>query len=209
MSTREERRLWQEFREKHGISVNEFKKRWRKMFEREPKPGEIDEYVLMRTRLRANLGRKKKVKMPPITVTRRFEWDMGHRLPNHNGKCARLHGHRYAMELDVTADRLTNVPGDSSEGMVIDFGDLDKVIDQAIGYWDHRTMLYDDDGSLYAEGGEESLGVFRVPFIPTAENLCLEVLKRLQKLMVWPTLHITRIRIYETPKSWAEVHPWK
>ena len=58
-----------------------------------------------------------------ITVTRRYEWDMAHRLPEHSGKCSRLHGHRYVAEIDVEGE-IDQASG-SSHGMVLDFGDLD------------------------------------------------------------------------------------
>lgn len=135
-----------------------------------------------------------------VTITRRYEWDMAHRLVNHLGKCCRLHGHRYVLECDATGPlRKTG----SSEGMVYDFGDVDECINKAIGWWDHRTMLQDTDPiHLSSDSGllESELGIFRVPYRPTAENMAIEVMKLLSVDM-----RVTRVRIYETPKSWAEV----
>ena len=38
---------------------------------------------------------------PPITCTRRIEFDAAHRVMGHEGKCKHLHGHRYALEARV------------------------------------------------------------------------------------------------------------
>lgn len=51
-----------------------------------------------------------------ITVTRVLEFDAGHRVVNHESKCATLHGHRYKVEIVAAA------PGLDSLGRVIDFG---------------------------------------------------------------------------------------
>lgn len=213
MSTRDQRRDWQEFREKHGETLAQFKKKWRAMFGRMPNDAEVEQYRQKRAELRAPLGRKKRMdKEPQVTVTRSFKWDMAHRLPNHGGKCRRLHGHRYLAEIDVTGPIRTS---GSSQGMVIDFGDLDKIIDDVIGFWDHRTMLFEGDNCLsYGEENmdlhhENEVGIFRVPFHPTAENIARHVLTLLThhfRKLLGDVKHctVTRVRIYETPTGWAE-----
>lgn len=137
-------------------------------------------------------------KMPVqlVTLTTRYEWDMGHRLPSHNGKCRRLHGHRYTAEIDVTGPLMTLGP---SMGMVVDFYVLKKAIDAAIGHWDHRTMLHEEDPLRLDD--EDDTGVLRVSFVPTAENIAREVMR----VMRMQGLNITRVRVYETPNGWAEV----
>ena len=34
-----------------------------------------------------------------ISVTRRLEFDAGHRIPDHRSQCRNLHGHRYVLEI--------------------------------------------------------------------------------------------------------------
>ena len=51
-----------------------------------------------------------------IEITRRLEFDAGHRVLGHEGKCKNLHGHRYSAEITVTAPDLDGL------GRVIDFG---------------------------------------------------------------------------------------
>jgi len=47
----------------------------------------------------------------------RETFDAAHFLPNHKGKCARMHGHTWRIELTMQAEKLNN-------GMVHDFLDI-------------------------------------------------------------------------------------
>ncbi|MDP2056292.1 MAG: 6-carboxytetrahydropterin synthase, partial [Thiobacillus sp.] len=37
-----------------------------------------------------------------MLITRRLEFDAGHRIPNHASQCRHLHGHRYALEITLS-----------------------------------------------------------------------------------------------------------
>ncbi|MHB8760606.1 MAG: 6-pyruvoyl trahydropterin synthase family protein, partial [Thiobacillus sp.] len=37
-----------------------------------------------------------------MLITRRLEFDAGHRIPNHGSQCRHLHGHRYALEITLS-----------------------------------------------------------------------------------------------------------
>ena len=103
-----------------------------------------------------------------ITITRRLEFDAGHRVMNHEGKCATLHGHRYVVEVVATSPELDQL------GRVVDF----SVLKQELGnwldqYWDHTTILYKDDKQT-VELVQQCPGFKEpavVPFNPTAENM--------------------------------------
>jgi 6-pyruvoyltetrahydropterin/6-carboxytetrahydropterin synthase len=126
-----------------------------------------------------------------ITVTVKHEWDMAHRLPLHDGKCKRLHGHRYVTEIDVAGTVNTTT------GIIIDFVIVRDAVKDAIGVWDHRCMLHDSDPiALTVEEG-----CLRVSFMPTAENIAQEIVR----LLMNRDLNVVRVRVYETPNGWAEV----
>jgi hypothetical protein len=40
----------------------------------------------------------------PMRITRRLEFDAGHRIPDHASQCRHLHGHRYALEITLSGD---------------------------------------------------------------------------------------------------------
>jgi 6-pyruvoyltetrahydropterin/6-carboxytetrahydropterin synthase len=155
-----------------------------------------------------------------IQVTRRFEFDAAHRLPDHPGKCRRLHGHRYAA--DVTLRYKYGSLQVDDRGMVTDFGDMKRVI----GEWidrelDHKTVLAGDPnrmpGTLDAaeedlavacrkSGGDDAVAV--CPFgPPTAENMAEWIMSELSLVVVTKLqgTEVIAVRLYETPSCWAEV----
>ena len=80
-----------------------------------------------------------------MIVTRKIEFDMGHRVPNHKSKCRNPHGHRYVAEVGVD-DKVIIEKGASDEGMVIDFSDLKEIMMNKIdGVCDHAFMISRDD----------------------------------------------------------------
>ena len=57
-----------------------------------------------------------------------------HMLRNYEGPCARLHGHNWNIKLDVLAGNLNDI------GITVDFLDLDKILWQVIGPFDHNNF---------------------------------------------------------------------
>jgi 6-pyruvoyltetrahydropterin/6-carboxytetrahydropterin synthase len=58
-----------------------------------------------------------------MRISRRLEFDSGHRIPNHESQCRHLHGHRYALEVTLTGNIIV-APGDAQHGMVMDFSQV-------------------------------------------------------------------------------------
>ena len=56
-------------------------------------------------------------------ITRRLEFDAGHRIPHLKSQCRHLHGHRYALEVTLSGE-IIQVEGVSEQGMVMDFSDV-------------------------------------------------------------------------------------
>lgn len=61
-------------------------------------------------------------------------FDAAHRLPDYKGKCERIHGHTWHIEAEVAGREL----GDN--GMVCDFFDLRRILNDAIGPLDHAYI---------------------------------------------------------------------
>ena len=140
-------------------------------------------------------------------ITRRIEFDAGHRIPNHDSKCKHLHGHRYALEATLSGALIVE-RGASSEGMVLDFSVLKQAMVSTIAEpWDHKLLLYVRD-PLAVWAAEETLmqidelGIVTLPSIPTVENLARLAYERIQAEI--PSLKLTRVRLYETPNCWAD-----
>ncbi len=141
-----------------------------------------------------------------IEVTKVVEWDMGHRVPNHANKCRFPHGHRYRLEVRLSGE-LNSQQGTSSEGMVFDFGDIKRVLVEKIhDVLDHSFMAYQHDTLLthMHEQYPQEMQVLFVPFIPTAENIIIWCHEQLKS--AFPShVHISHLRLYETPNSWADL----
>ncbi|WP_017303815.1 6-carboxytetrahydropterin synthase QueD [Spirulina subsalsa] len=55
-------------------------------------------------------------------IYKEFRFEAAHRLPYHDGKCRRLHGHSWVGRVYVKGDRL--IREGAKQGMIQDFGDL-------------------------------------------------------------------------------------
>lgn len=138
-------------------------------------------------------------------ITRRLEWDSGHRVLGHEGKCACLHGHRYAAEVTFVAKELDDL------GRVIDFGTVKTILGAWIDkHWDHTIILHRDDPLLKVHVSD--LFGNKGPYImPGGRNTTAEELAYELYTVCIATLpeHITvtRVRIFETPNCWADFIP--
>lgn len=105
-------------------------------------------------------------------------FDAAHTLPLHEGKCTRLHGHTYKVELGLL------VPIDEETGMGIDMGRISDFLRRQVqGKFDHYNL---ND---------------KMNRPTTAENIADEVLK--DAIREFPNL-LLRIRVFETPTHWVE-----
>ena len=60
------------------------------------------------------------------TITVAITFAAAHRLPDHEGKCCRLHGHTYGLEVTVEGTPQESGP---AAGMVMDFAELRERVD--------------------------------------------------------------------------------
>lgn len=143
-----------------------------------------------------------------MQITRRLEFDAGHRIPNHSSQCRHLHGHRYAIEITLTGD-IINQEGASDEGMVMDFADVKRIAkEQVVDAWDHAFLVYCKDETvlsfLNSLPGHKTV---ILDVVPTAENLARVAFKLLDPAYrdTYNThLTLQRVRLYETPNNWAD-----
>lgn len=69
-------------------------------------------------------------------VMRRYHFESAHWLPNvpEGHKCKRMHGHNYELEIFVRSNDL------NAQGFVIDFWELDKIVQPFVDILDHKTI---------------------------------------------------------------------
>ena len=73
-----------------------------------------------------------------MRIRKQFSFEAAHVLPHHDGKCSRLHGHSYRLDVSVDGPLQTTGP---ATGMIVDFDVLAKVVTTAvIDALDHRSL---------------------------------------------------------------------
>jgi 6-pyruvoyltetrahydropterin/6-carboxytetrahydropterin synthase len=111
-------------------------------------------------------------------------YDSAHFLRNYHGKCERLHGHRYVVQLTLGKEDLDN------SGIAFDFVEVKRHLRDLANELDHNNL-----NEL-------------PPFLerePSAENQARyffdEMKKRLPREMANSILYT---RVWETPTQWAQ-----
>ena len=143
-----------------------------------------------------------------VTITRRLEFDAGHRIPH---QCRHLHGHRYALEITVVG-ALVEVDGAPDQAMVADFSEVKAIANRIVVQpWDHAFLAWKHDRQvvdfLATLPGHRTVE-FEQP--PTAEHLAATAFELLQAALAeryGPRVTLSRVRLYETPNAWAEAGP--
>ena len=143
-----------------------------------------------------------------MLVTRRLEFDAGHRIPDHRSQCRHLHGHRYVLEVTLAGDIIRKA-GDPANGMVMDFFEV-KTLAQShlVDRWDHAFLVYEGDTQivdfLSSIAGHKTV---ILDCVPTAENLAEKAFRTLDTAhrdTYGNHLRLERVRLYETPNCWAD-----
>ena len=143
-----------------------------------------------------------------LSITRKLEFDAGHRIPDHRSQCRNLHGHRYVLEITLEGE-IVNVEGAPDRGMVMDFADVKSLaVQHLVDRWDHAFLVFEGDtqvrGFLDTMPGHKTVVLDR---IPTVENLALiafEILSNVYDAHYGVDLRLKRVRLYETPNCWAD-----
>jgi len=141
-------------------------------------------------------------------ITRRLEFDAGHRIPHHASQCRHMHGHRYAIEITLSGEVIPT-EGVAEQGMVMDFSDVKNIANSAlVNHWDHAFLVYQGDRAVVeflASLPDHKTVV--LPVVPTAENLAVEAFRILDAAYLdtyGNQLRLERVRLYETPNNWAD-----
>ncbi|MFW5721495.1 MAG: 6-pyruvoyl trahydropterin synthase family protein [Bacteroidota bacterium] len=119
------------------------------------------------------------------------EFDYAHKLPNYEGSCANLHGHRGKLEITFVR---TDGENTNDEGFVADFKKLKEIIDAAIlSEFDHKYIN-------------------RIIYNPTCENMVEWIIDQIEESkpmkIAFEQLKVkpVKIKMYETPDSFIECH---
>jgi 6-pyruvoyltetrahydropterin/6-carboxytetrahydropterin synthase len=128
-------------------------------------------------------------------IFREVQFDASHRLLHYRGKCNRLHGHRWKVEIWMEGQ------ADEKTRMVVDF----NMIKDVICGFDHQVILNSEDPMV------DAIRVFH-PVIttqgdPTSEtiaSLCAEMIRD-ECTRHGIDAYVLRVRVWESPACYAEV----
>ena len=127
--------------------------------------------------------------MKRIRVSKEFHFEMAHALWNYDGVCKHIHGHSYKLFITIAGEPIED-PDDPKLGMVMDFGDLKKIVKgPVVDFLDHSNQMYTK--------------VHLFDFQPTCENLVLYIANKILPLLS-PGIELYSVRLYETASSFAE-----
>lgn len=132
-----------------------------------------------------------------MKVAKEFRWEMGHRLPEHFGLCKNIHGHSYKMIAEFEGELDKNQ-------MVIDYYDVEKIINPVIQKLDHAFMVNVNDKIVLEFLEKMNSKKVVVDFNSTAENICTFVLSEIKKTILPPNISTVKVRVYETQFDYAE-----
>ena len=131
---------------------------------------------------------------------------MAHALVGYKGKCSRLHGHSYQLEVTVECSEELHTTG-SEMGMGVDFGEIKSIVERVIVEpYDHSLLV------RRCEQTEEAVkalshcfeGVHALDWQPTSENILLHF-----ATLVTPHLpagiRLHTLRLHETENNCAEL----
>jgi len=132
-----------------------------------------------------------------MKIAKEFRWEMGHRLQCHKGKCFNLHGHSYKLLVEFTGDAESN-------GMVLDYFDVKKIIAPIVDELDHTVIISKDDFELKEAIQKLNSAHVIVNYETTAENLCHYFLDKIKNTNLPQNISEIKVRIFETENTYAE-----
>lgn len=116
-------------------------------------------------------------------VSVQAHYDSAHFLRNYKGKCERMHGHRYVVEVALVAERLNEA------GIAFDFVDVKKNLRELAERLDHENLNELD------------------PFTnvePSAENQARYFYDEMRRLLPQEMRDaVLYVKVWETPTQWA------
>lgn len=132
------------------------------------------------------------------TASRYHDISAGHRVYQHESKCAHAHGHNYRVHFHCEADDLDQI------GRVIDFSVIKEKLCMWIeNVWDHHFLLWECDP--WAESMTKiDPTIVIVPFNPTAENMAEYLVSVIgPQQLVGTGVTLVKVTIEETAKCHA------
>ncbi|HET8736069.1 MAG TPA: 6-carboxytetrahydropterin synthase [Pricia sp.] len=143
--------------------------------------------------------------MGKIRITKQFNFETGHALYGYDGKCRNVHGHSYKLSVTVIGSPSTDT-SHVKLGMVIDFGDLKKIVkEEIVDPFDHATVF--NKNTPHIELAQELMDrdhkVILADYQPTSENMVTAFADQI-KARLPKNIQLHSLKLQETETSYAE-----
>ena len=109
-----------------------------------------------------------------------MDFDAAHALRGYQGKCERLHGHRFKVVVSVNGKKLDEI------GLAYDFTLLKKHLGEILAKYDHTNL-----------NGEAPFNRIN----PSSENIAATIYLKLKKKLAGAPVSLVCIEVWESPQS--------
>lgn len=143
--------------------------------------------------------------MGNIRITKLFSFETGHALYGYDGKCKNVHGHSYKLSVTVIGKPISDA-SHIKQGMVIDFGDLKKIVKaEIVDVFDHATVFNKNTPhvELANELKDRGHNVLLVDYQPTSEMMVIDFAGKIKKHLP-DHIALHSLKLQETETSFAE-----
>jgi 6-pyruvoyltetrahydropterin/6-carboxytetrahydropterin synthase len=139
-----------------------------------------------------------------VRVTKEFDFEMAHALWGYDGLCKNLHGHSYKLFVTVIGTPIADT-NDKKLGMVIDFGDLKRIVKPMIvDVFDHSVVLNKNAASdCLIHSSPMFDRIHLLDYQPTCENMVIDFANKIRKELP-DNIELYSVKLYETASSFAE-----
>ena len=129
-------------------------------------------------------------------IEKRFTLPIGHRLSKHKGRCFSFHGHNFVVLVGIKSEIL------NENDMVMDFSDLNAVVEGFLDRFDHCTLLNETDAKIGNQLKELGTRVILVDHDPTAEKLSEIIYRNIKETLevMYPLVEMDYVIVYENEK---------
>ncbi len=140
-----------------------------------------------------------------IRITKIFNFETAHVLYNYDGKCKNMHGHSYKLFVTVKGNPINDLDHHKN-GMVVDFGDIKKIVkEEIVDIWDHAVLVNGDSPHKLLGESLESQGhkVIFCDYQPTCENMLYDIASKIQSKLP-SEIQLAYLKLHETENSYGE-----
>ena len=140
-----------------------------------------------------------------IRITKIFNFETAHVLYNYDGKCKNMHGHSYKLFVTVKGNPIKDLDHHKN-GMVVDFGDIKKIVkEEIVDIWDHAVLVNGDSPHKLLGESLENQGhkVIFCEYQPACETMLYDIASKIKSKL--PSyVQLAYLKLHETENSYGE-----